>query len=158
MGVQFFAMASNDIQTAGSECLSWNCADIPASLQGLLKFVEDEAQKSIKWYFYNKRTKSFLSQWVQFLAVALTAAAGLCPLVFPIFKIQLFNSNLWPTLFVGLAAALLGLDKAFGFSSGWARYVMAGTNIRKSLEEFRMDWAMLIAKACPSPTLQQLEG
>jgi len=57
---------------------------------------------------------------------------------------------------VGLAAALLALDKAFGFSSGWARYVMAATNIRKSLEEFRMDWAVLIANACPSPTPEQV--
>jgi hypothetical protein len=160
-GVQCFAMASsNDIQAAGPECLNWNCSDATASLQALLKYVEQEAQKSIDWYYKNKRPKSFCSQWIQFLAVAFTAAAGLAPIIAPIFniKVQGFNATLLPTLFVGLAAALLGLDKAFGFSSGWARYVMAATNIRKSLEEFRMDWAILISKACPSPTPEQVEN
>jgi hypothetical protein len=59
---------------------------------------------------------------------------------------------LWASLFLGVAAALLGLDKGFGFSSGWARYVLTATSIRKSLEEFRLDWAALRAKAGTSLT------
>jgi hypothetical protein len=148
--------SSNDIQAAGTECLNWNCGDASASLQELLKYVESEALKAITWYLTNKKTKSRYSRWIQFLAVTLTAAAGVAPLAEPIFKIPL--SPFWPTLLVGLAAALLGLDKAFGFSSGWARYVMAAANIQKSLEEFRMDWAVMIAKACPKPSPDQLEA
>jgi len=47
---------------------------------------------------------------------------------------------------------LLGLDKAFGYSSGWARYVLTATNLHKTLEEFRMEWADLMAKAGASLT------
>ena len=148
--------SSNDIQAAGTDCLNWNCGDASASLRQLLEYVETEALKAIGWYLGHKRTKSRYSRWIQFLAVTLTAAAGIAPLAQPILKIPL--SPFWPTLLVGLAAALLGLDKAFGFSSGWARYVMAAANIQKSLEEFRMDWAVLIAKACPAPSADQLEA
>jgi SMODS and SLOG-associating 2TM effector domain 2 len=147
---------SKNIEAAGPECLTWNCADTAASLQALLKYVEEEAQKSISWYWRNKRTKSFFSQWVQFLAVVLTSAAAIIPIVGQISHYQLLQNALWASLLVGLAAALLALDKAFGFSSGWARYVMAATNIRKSLEEFRMDWAELVAQTCPKPTPEQV--
>jgi hypothetical protein len=150
--------SSNDIEAAGPECLTWNCSDTAASLQELLKYVETEAQKTISWYWRNKRTKSFLSQWIQFLAVVLTSAAAIIPIIGQVLHYETLKNALWASLLVGLAAALLALDKAFGFSSGWARYVMAATNIRKSLEEFRMDWAVLIAKSCPSPTPEQAEA
>jgi hypothetical protein len=46
-----------------------------------------------------------------------------------LFKISLPGGTelanwLWASLFLGVAAALLGLDKAFGYSSCWARYVL----------------------------------
>jgi hypothetical protein len=62
------------------------------------------------------------------------------------------QNGLWASLLLGVAAALFGLDKTFGFSSGWARYVLTATNIRKTLEEFRMEWAELMAKAGTSLT------
>jgi len=139
-------------------CLEWNSGDVPTLLQGLLKYVEDQAQESVSWYWRNKRWKSFLSQWIQFLAVVLTSGAAIVPIIGQLVRSETLKNSLWASLLVGLAAALLALDKAFGFSSGWARYVMTATNIRKSLEEFRMDWAVLIAKAGPSPTPEQIEA
>ena len=59
---------------------------------------------------------------------------------------------------VGSAAALIGLDKTFGFSSGWARYVLTVTSIRKALEEFRMDWISLSAKIDKTPTPDQIQA
>src|SRR5262249_40799967 len=57
---------------------------------------------------------------------------------------------------VGLAAALLGLDKAFGYSSGWTRYVLTATAMTKLLHEFRMDWlAQSAASAVPPAPEQQ---
>jgi hypothetical protein len=60
------------------------------------------------------------------------------------------------SLLVGLAAALIGVDRAFGYSSGWARYVVTATSMRKSLEQFRMDWTALCAKGSVPPTPEQL--
>jgi hypothetical protein len=67
-------------------------------------------------------------------------------------------SGLWSSALVGIAAALLGIDRAFGFSSGWARYVLAATEIRKRLEEFRMDWFALMAAANPEPSPDQVSA
>lgn len=148
---------SNNIEAAGYECFSWDSADTSASLQGLARYVEEEAQKSIHWYWRNKGWKAFFSRWTQFLAVVLTSAAAIFPIVGAMTGIAILKEPLWASLFVGLAAALFGLDRAFGFTSGWARYILAATNIRKLLEEFRMDWTALMAKAGQSPTAEQIE-
>jgi hypothetical protein len=158
-GVECSTVAqSKNIEAAGPECLTWNCSDSSASLQELLKYVESESQKAIDWYWRNKRTKSFLSRSTQMCAVVLTSVAAILPIVGVMTKITALQNPLWASLLVGVAAALLALDKAFGFSSGWARYVMAATSIRRALEEFRMDWAVLAAKACPTPTPEQVEA
>jgi hypothetical protein len=61
--------SSNDIQARGPECLNWKCSD------------------AIGWYLTSKKTKSRYSRWILFLAVTLTAAAGVAPLAEPSFKI-----------------------------------------------------------------------
>jgi len=139
------------------EGLVWNCSDLSQSLEALRSYVENEATKAIEWYWRNKRGKALLSRGIQWMAVVLTAAAGLVP----VFGQLLFGSDripsgLWSTALVGLAAALIGLDRAFGYSSGWARYVLAATEIRKRLDEFRMDWTALSAVACPNPATEQV--
>lgn len=146
-----------NIEAAGPECLQWNPTDIAASLQALLTYVETEAQKSIDWYWRNKRWKSVLSRWIQFLAVVFTSAGALVPIVGKLANLKWLSDSLWASLLVGAAAALLAVDKAFGFSTGWVRYVLTATTIRGALESFRMDWAIKSAKALPSPTPAQIE-
>jgi len=147
-------MAKN-IEAAGPECLSWNCSDAAVSLKELLRYVEDEATKSMEWYWERKKWKARFSRGIQFNAVVLAAAAGILPIIGQLAKLPALTNGLWATLLVGMAAALIGLDKAFGYSSGWARYVLTATSIRKALEEFRMDWMNVASKACPAPTPDQ---
>jgi hypothetical protein len=118
------------------------------------QYVEDRANAAARWYWKNKSAKARLSRSIQFLAVALTAGAGIVPIAWQILGGE--HSQMWPSLLVGLAAALVGLDRSFGLSSGWARYVLAATNIQKALEEFRLDWATLLAKAGAAPTDEQI--
>lgn len=137
----------------------WNDGDVPGSLTAIVQYVEAEAAKSVKWYWERKQTKAYLSRSIQFSAITLTALAALVPVVGALVKDASNNSAispLWASLFVGIAAALLGLDRAFGFSSGWARYVLAATAIRGKLEEFRMDWLALGAGGAKPPSAEQL--
>jgi hypothetical protein len=147
---------SNDLGAGAPACPPWNCGDAADSLQGILKYVEQQALDSIDWYWRSKRWKALISRWIQFLAVVLTSGAAIVPIVGQFLHNGTLTNGLLASLLVGLAAGMLALDRAFGFSSGWARYVMAATNIRKALEEFRMDWAALIAKGCPNPTAEQI--
>jgi hypothetical protein len=149
-----FTSAKN-IEADESVIPKW-VADRPAdSLSEIHSYVIREAGKSLQWYWRAKRMKSLLSQVIRFTAWVLAAAGGLLPVVVSLFKNRLpanLSDGLWASLLLGIAAALVGLDKAFGYSSGWARYVLTATNIHKTLEDFRMEWAELMAKAGTSLT------
>jgi len=139
----------------------WDPDDPNTSLAAIHLYVLQQAAKSIEWYWKNKGSKAFWSQVIRFLVWALAAIGGLLPIIgglwedlSPASNLD-FKNGLWASLFLGIAAALLGLDKGFGFSSGWARYVLTATNIRKALEEFRLDWTALRAKAGKSPDAEK---
>ena len=156
------ADVKKDIQTAGPECFDWNSADPAKSLQDLRTYVEGEAQKAINWYWREKNGKKTPSQVIQFMALVLTAGAGLVPIVLQALKnagvkrLEGFDSGPIASLLVGLAAALLGLDKAFGYSSGWTRYILTATSMTKQLHEFRMEWVALSAASAAPPNAEQV--
>lgn len=136
--------------------IAWDTADPAKSLRDIRNIVEKEGQKAIDWYWKAKRWKRIPSQSIQFSALLLTAAAGLVPIGVQFFKnagmAPNFDSGPLASVFVGIAAALLGLDKAFGYSSGWTRYVVTATSMTTLLHEFRMDWLALSAAAAVPPT------
>jgi len=144
-----------NIQPVEGAKLSWDPEHVASSLKDVADYAETTAAKAISWYWSHKIWKARLSQAIQLTALSSTALAGLLPVmaaIFPSFSIFGTSTGLAASVFVGFAAALIGLDKAFGLSSGWARYVLTATTIRKSLEEFRMDWMALLAKANTPPT------
>lgn len=106
---------------------------------------------------------------MRFLAVLLFSAAGLVPVLDAVGLFQSgpvlvpasltvtqealdslardrFESGQLGYLFAAVAAALIGLDKFLGFSSSWTRYITAELSIQKSLDRFRIDWAIANAK------------
>ncbi|MGA3073514.1 MAG: SLATT domain-containing protein [Bryobacteraceae bacterium] len=157
-------MAANknirNIRPEEPDRFEWDDADPAKSLQKIRNAVEVEGQKAIDWYWKAKRWKRIPSQSIQFCALLLTAAAGLVPIILQVVKnaravTTVTDSGPLASLFVGIAAALLGLDKAFGYSSGWTRYVLTATSMTKLLHEFRMDWIALRAAAVVPPTAEQ---
>ncbi|HXK02776.1 MAG TPA: SLATT domain-containing protein [Verrucomicrobiae bacterium] len=140
----------------------WDDNDVVASLRAVRKNAEDEGQKAINWYWRKKPWKSNPSQAIRFSALILTAAAGIVPVIVQVVKSvspfaipPTFDSGSVATLCVGIAAALIGLDKAFGYSSGWTRYVLTATNMTKLMHEFRMDWVAMVAASAAPPTLEE---
>ncbi len=148
-------MADN-IDASDASKPQWDPSDLNGSLQNLFAYVVDATKKCVDWYWEAKKSKALLSRAIQLSAVLFTAAAGLVPLLGEILGNQDVSFGLWASVLVGAAAAVLGLDKAFGFSTGWTRYVLAATNIRKALEEFRMDWLALMAKAASPPKPEEV--
>lgn len=128
---------------------NWDPARPNESLKEIHDYAIDQAIKSIDWYWKHKGAKALFSQTVRFFAWVLAAVSGILPIIANLYKADANNalSPLVPSLLLGIAAALLGLDKAFGYSTGWARYVLTATNIRKALEQFRLDWAELMMQS-----------
>jgi hypothetical protein len=133
--------------------LAWDGPEIANSLALLRRYVESEAQRQIDWYFAKMKAKSQASSALRFAAIVLFVAGGLAPLV----KATL-TSNRLPFeiaqagyLLLALGAGCLALDRFFGFSTAWMRYVTAALALEKSLEEFRLEWARSLAKLRGAP-------
>lgn len=129
------------------------------SLANLVQYAEAEAIRHRTWYWKHKAGKARWSRFIQLVAMILTALAGIFPVVVYIFKpveIDAGQTGLWSSFFVGVAAALIAIDRTFGLSSSWTRYVLTATSIERLLEEFRMDCALMLCKADPVATPEQL--
>jgi SMODS and SLOG-associating 2TM effector domain 2 len=143
--------------------LSWKDTDVENSLSVLDQYVEDQAQKQLQWYWDKKRAKAHMSMFLRFLAIILFALGGLVPIVkatLPAAVVAKFPFDFGQAgyLLIGVAAGAMGLDRYFGYSTGWIRYVTTAMSIEKSLEEFRLEWTRNLAKQRGTqPTPEQLE-
>ena len=147
-----------DIPRLSAQNLKWTRADdIQASISELYQYAETSANASIDWYGRHKNSLARWSQTLRALTIILTSIGGLMPLISALgFRIsvgQTGNLELGQLgyLFLGLAAACVGYDKFFGYSSGWMRYIKTKMILEKTLAEFRLDWAMMIAKLGDNP-------
>jgi len=147
---------------------SWQANDVQESLDALRSYAEQHAQASINWYYAKKPWKAIGSQFFRLVTIVATAVGGALPIIV---AVGLFSSGTSDEatklritqcgyLFFGLAALSLALDKFFGNSTGWMRYITTAMSIETALEQFRFEWAKVTAPLggqCPSgQTLENL--
>jgi hypothetical protein len=150
-------MAQN-IQVPNADVVVWEPSDVSVSLANIRKYVEEQADTACRWYMQRKRMKAWFSQYMRVGAIVSTSLAALFPTAAQLIPSMpsATKSGLIPAMLVGLAAALLGADKAFGFSTGWIRYISTATSIRSALEQFRMEWALKSSQAATPPTKPEI--
>jgi hypothetical protein len=146
--------------TNGLSNLSWKDPDVENSLLELRRYVENEAQRQITWYYAKKRRKAQVSTSLRFTSILLFVMGGLVPIIKATLRPEVigklpFDFGQAGYLLIGVAAGCVGLDRFFGYSTGWIRYITTAMAIEKSLEEYRMDWARNIAKLRGGPPNEQ---
>jgi hypothetical protein len=106
--------------------------------------VEGRAVETIDWYLNEKKSKSNWSRGLRVAAILLGAAGALIPLL------NLANNQVldirWGYVALGLAAAAVALDRFFGFSSGWMRYLITSFRLQRLLADFQLEWAARTAR------------
>ncbi|HEX3746650.1 MAG TPA: SLATT domain-containing protein [Bryobacteraceae bacterium] len=141
-------MAPSPTAVAG---LSWKELDIDTSLAGLRLYVESEAQKQIAWYHTKRQRKAAISTALRFTTILLFVLGGLVPVVkamlAPAMLARLpFDFGQTGYLLLAIAAGCVAMDRFFGYSTGWIRYITTALALEKSLDEFRLEWARHIAR------------
>jgi hypothetical protein len=146
---------SENIEVVHLEALTWKThADVEASVSALYRYAEAMADESIRWYWKAKRTNALWSRFLRVGAIGFAALGGLAPIVSSLDWFGQSSSHLIGQLgyiSLGLAAACVGFDKFFGFSSGWMRYVLTAMVQQEALSAFRLDWASLSAQLGEKP-------
>ena len=154
--------------------LAWGApAEIQMSLHELYAYAEKRADDAIKWYMRQKGKKALGSRALRLSAIILTTLGGLAPIIVSLGWLSTATGRLDRSgafhftdalvgqlgyLLLAIAGACILLDKFFGFSSGWMRYITTGMSIQKSLSQFRLDWAMMVAQlGGKNPTPDQVQ-
>ena len=131
----------SDLLPATSSELLWDEEHRRQSLELVFKRAEDHALNAIDWYLHAKRSKKTCAQFLRAGMIGSSAIAGLLPLLSQIFQDQLSSlSPAWTTIALGVAGVLMAIDKYFGCSNAWMRFIATEHRIRLALHEFQMDY------------------
>ncbi len=129
-----------DVQPEASHVLDWGSEHRKESIHTVYQRAEKHALGAINWYLLSKQGKKFWAQLLRLGVIGLTAIAGLLPIISEIYQFAL--SPAWASVALGLAGVLLAIDKFFGCSSAWMRFIAAEHQIRQCLHEFQMDYEL----------------
>jgi hypothetical protein len=139
-------------------------ADKPwESLKAIFIATLDQGNSAINWYRDNIRTKRLGSQLIRLLAIVLASIGALIPLIVAAARSYsdsraIFDPQ-WGYFSFATAAVLLAVDKFYGFSTGWVRYIKTQLALERSLSDLRYDWTVLVSKIqnqTPTPDQVQL--
>jgi hypothetical protein len=136
-----------DLEYQPLERLRWDEENRAESLDMVYDHVVQEAGHAIAWYRNSKRPKKFGARLIRGLAIVFFSAAGLIPILVQILDARwrdvlppILFQPAWPSVLIAIAAALLGVDRYFGLSSGWIRYIKTELHLLQVVEEFELLW------------------
>jgi hypothetical protein len=140
--MQAVPRSPTDLRPIPFPSLSWAPEDRAKSLAALVGYATREAERAIEWYYWKRRRMQRWGRGLRLGAVLATSAAGLTPLVAGILERdgQPAIEPLWAALLLTLAGIFVLLDRFWGCTSAWVRYVRAAQELSSALEAFRMDW------------------
>jgi hypothetical protein len=138
--------------------LNWESGHRSESLTQLRDYVVTLAEESVDWYRKAKRPVKRAGRGMRFAAIVLGAAAGMIPVLAELITVRgspLINP-LWSAIAIGLAATLVLLDKFYGCTSAWVRYLQAELELQELLKGFTVDWeSSRLSAQTPEPTPEQ---
>lgn len=118
--------------------LKWDEANRDASLDKFYQYVCTEANKAIAWYLDRKASKRIGARTTRLTAILLTSGVAIIPLLASIYP-ECINP-VWASVALALAATCILLDRFFGFSSAWMRFLTTEMKIKNLLQSFQFDW------------------
>jgi hypothetical protein len=109
-----------------------------AALEMLRAEVVRASQGQANWYWQHKRVPKFVGRQILICALLAGGFGIVAPLVDAAAQVGLAP---WGYVALAVAAALLLIDKAFGFSTSYVRYVTTATRIETMLAKLEIEWA-----------------
>ncbi len=128
-----------DIKPERYEYHNWDQASAEQSLLDAYRMCDKHAENAIEWYLTARQRKKMCARLLRFGVIVLTALAGIIPILS---QLQLWTTNIepgWATVALGIAGLFLGIDRYFGCSTAWMRFMVTEHIIRQQLHEFRIN-------------------
>lgn len=129
--------------------------DAPRGLDEIYEALVVKAQTAMAWYESRQHRKKLGAHLTRTVAILLGASTAIVPSLIALLPERVawgsttFASvrlNPVATILGVIAATMILLDKFYGYSSSWMRYVTTYQEIQANLEEFRINWRKQIVK------------
>ena len=148
-----------DLKPVPETSFNWEDGHRLQSLQSLRDAVAGKIDVTAGWYMKGKRWRRKFGRAARVSAMILATMAAAQPTLAEMFRTP---EGWWTrpglaTIFALLAAALLLLDRFFGASTGWVRYIMTGMALNDLRDEFEAIWRLESAAWAgqPEPNIEQ---
>ncbi|MFF0268076.1 SLATT domain-containing protein [Kribbella sp. NPDC004536] len=92
----------------------------------------------VEWYLVHKRSKQKISKYLRFSSLIIGVTGGVVPLASPIFP-QLDSALGY--LLLAIAGGFQLVDRYFGYSVSWSRYVATAMMCNRGLLNLQAEWA-----------------
>ncbi|MDQ3234725.1 MAG: SLATT domain-containing protein [Pseudobdellovibrionaceae bacterium] len=123
----------------GKDIESGEYSEKLSSKENAIKYLSDFIEESLSWYKSHRSGKKFWSKGLRFAAIIFMSAGTLISLL-PTTLIEdwhrLALERSLPGIFVAMAGLCLTLDKAYGHTSGWKRYMETIMLLQKEKDNF----------------------
>jgi hypothetical protein len=110
----------------------------------LFRHAESAALAAIDWYLWKKTIKSRWSRGLRALAIVLAVCGGVVPLVHAA-DARLIAPE-WGYVILALSAGCVLLDRYFGFTTSWMRYMRAQSRLHRALVLAQADWTAAMCR------------
>ena len=132
-----------DSNKDSSPTLDWKAEKVNDSLNVIYYQSTKIADNAIQWYSRSSSSKKKGARTIRVLSIILGTLAAILPTIgelLPSFGINFEIKAGWTVVLLGVAGVLLLLDRFFGFTSGWMRYIVAELQLKQIKQEFELDW------------------
>ena len=109
-----------------------------SQISAIADWAEAYATSAIDWYLHQKQSKARWSRFLRLSAIILATIGGVWPLALSNLSLPVWINN-GGYVSLALAAGTIGLDKFFGFSSAWIRYMKTQLQLQGLLQEFQLE-------------------
>lgn len=133
--------AEADLHPARFPELAWGEADLATSLEAVYHWVEGEAIRAAAWYLQEKKPKARWSRLLRIVAILFATAGAALPFVAANTGRIGFE---WGYVMLACAAGAVAMDRFFGFSTAWMRYMTAELAIQQRLRDLQFEWTKLL--------------
>jgi hypothetical protein len=134
---------AQDLEPSPFPDIPWQPSGLAESLDELFRYVTGESERAITWYYRKRKPMQWGGRLLRLGAILSTGLAGLTPLLAEIFETEGRPGvdPLWAAVALTVAGVLILLDRFWGFTSAWVRYMVACHELTAALDAFRIDWA-----------------
>jgi len=134
-------MKKNPVIPLPYPSISWKAQTLEDDIRALTDYAIAIGQNSKGYYTRNSAYKRAWAKALRLIAILATAVAGLLPIISQIASKYYRNplDPAWATIAISVGITAIGLDRFFGFSSAWMRFVTTEIKIEGKIGQFRMN-------------------